>query len=123
MEAVVVMFILMLSKSLVESEPTLKWFDINLKGALLSASGILIVIIGVLQLNTPASWLNYSGTIINPVGFSVAMGMILTGFLILITFFFYQRKLIKEGKKPFMNIDILKVIHSPLVWSAYLSWL
>lgn len=108
LEAVVVMFILMLSKSLVESEPTLKWFDINLKGALLSASGILIVIIGVLQLNTPASWLNYSGTIINPVGFSVAMGMILTGFLILITFFFYQRKLIKEGKKPFMNIDILK---------------
>ncbi|MCE7700103.1 MAG: MFS transporter, partial [Methanobacterium paludis] len=90
------------------SKPPLKWSDINLKGAILSASGILIVIIGVLQLNTPASWLNYSGTIINPVGFSVAMGMILTGLLILIIFLFYQRKLIKDGKKPFMNIEILK---------------
>ena len=108
LEAIVVLFILLFSKSLVESKPPLKWSDINLKGAILSASGILIVIIGVLQLNTPSSWLNYSGTIINPIGFSVAMGMILTGFLILIIFLLYQRKLIKDGKKPFMNIEILK---------------
>ncbi len=108
LEAIVVLFILLFSKSLVESKPPLKWSDINLKGAILSASGILIVILGVLQLNTPASWLNYSGTIINPVGFSVAMGMIITGILILIIFLFYQRKLIKTGKKPFMNIEILK---------------
>lgn len=108
LEAIIVLIILLLSKSLVESDHPLRWSDINLKGAILSAAGILIIIIGVLQLNTPASWLNYSGTIINPAGFAVAMGMIIIGVLLLVTFFFYQRKLIRQGKKPFMNINILK---------------
>lgn len=108
LEAIIVLIILLFSRSLVESDHPLRWSDINLKGAILSAAGILIIIIGVLQLNTPASWLNYSGTIINPAGFAVAMAMIITGVLLLVTFFFYQRKLIRQGKKAFMNINILK---------------
>ncbi|EKQ54190.1 MAG: arabinose efflux permease family protein [Methanobacterium sp. Maddingley MBC34] len=108
LEAIVVLFILLFSKSLVESEHPLGWSDINLKGAILSAAGIFIIIIGVLQLNTPSSWLNYSGTIINPAGFAVAMAMIITGVLLLVIFFFYQRRLIRQDKKPFMNIRILK---------------
>jgi len=108
LEAIIVLLILLLSRSLVESEHPLKFSDINLKGAILSAAGILIIIIGVLQLNTPSSWLNYSGTIINPAGFAVAMGMILTGILLLVIFYFYQRRLIRQDKKPFMNINILK---------------
>ena len=108
LEAIVVVLILLLSKSLLESKPYLKWSDINIKGAVLSAAGILIIIIGVLQLNAPASWVNYSGTIINPLGFAVAISMIVIGVLLLVIFFFYQRKHIKQGKTPFMNINILK---------------
>lgn len=108
LEAIIVLVILLLSYNLIESKPALKWSDINIKGAVLSASGILILIIGVLQLNAPATWINSSGTIINPLGFIVAMAMILTGVLLLVIFFLYQRKLIKQLKTPFMNINILK---------------
>ncbi len=108
LEAIIVLGILLLSYNLTESELTLKWSDLNLKGAFLSAAGILLFIVGVLQLNNPATWINYSGTIVNPVGFAVAMSTIMMGFLLLVIFFFYQRKLIKQGKKPFMDIRILK---------------
>jgi len=108
LETIVVLAILLLSRHLTESKKALQWSDLNIKGALLSAAGILIIIIGVLQLNTPYTWLNYAGTIINPVGFAVAMAMILTGVILLVIFFFYQRKLIRQGKKSFMNVDILK---------------
>lgn len=108
LEALVVLIMLLFSYSVAESKTTLKWGDINLKGTILSATGILILIMGVLQLNTPAAWLNYSGTIINSIGFTVAMIMILTGVLLLVIFFFYQRKRIKHGKNPFMNVNILK---------------
>lgn len=109
LEAIIVLIILLLSKNILESKPTLKWSDINIKGVILSAFGILLIVIGLLQLNTPAAWVNYAGTIINPVGFTVAIAMILTGFLLLIIFFFYQRKLIKQNKKSFMDVNILKV--------------
>jgi MFS family permease len=108
LEAVIVLIMLLLSYALVESKPTLKWSDINIKGAVLSAAGILIVILGVLQLNNPAAWVNYSGTLINQAGFTLVMAVILAGILLLLIFFFYQRKLIKQGKTPFMNVDILK---------------
>lgn len=105
LEAVMVLFILLLSYNLTESELTLKWSDINLKGAFLSAAGILLLILGVLQLNDPATWVNYSGTIINPVGFAISMSTIVLGILFLVVLFYYQRTLIKHGKKPFMDIS------------------
>ena len=108
LEAVMVLFILLLSYNIAESELTLKWSDINLKGAFLSAAGILLVIVGILQLNNPATWVNYSGTIINPVGFAISMSTIIIGLLFLLIFFYYQRNLLKHGKKPFMDVRILK---------------
>jgi Arabinose efflux permease len=108
LEAVMVLFILLLSYNLTESELTLKWSDINLKGAFLSSAGILLLILGVLQLNNPATWVNYYGTIINPIGFAISMSTIILGILFLVVFFYYQRALIRHGKKPFMDIHILK---------------
>lgn len=91
-----------------ESKPTLKFSDINIKGAILSALGIIIIIVGLLQLNTPAAWFNYAGTIINPAGFTFVMALILTGVILLVIFFLYQRKRIKQGKNPFMDVGIFK---------------
>lgn len=108
LEAIIVLVILLFSYSLVESKTTLKWRDLDFKGIFLSSAGILIVIIGVLQLNTPAAWINYAGTIINPVGFTLVMSVILIGIILLVIFFFYQKKMIKQGKKPFMDVNIFK---------------
>jgi MFS family permease len=108
LEAIIVLVICIFSYSIMESKPTLKWSDINFKGLVLSAAGILILVLGVLQLNAPSTWINYSGTIVNSTVFTVAMAMILTGLLLLVIFFFYQRKLINQKKTPFMNISIFK---------------
>ena len=108
LEAVLVVAILILSYDIAESEITLKWSDLNLRGAFLVSSGILLFIVGVLQLNNPATWVNHYGTIINPIGFAFAMSMILIGVIFILIFFYYQRKLIKQGKKPFMDVRILK---------------
>lgn len=108
LEAIIVVVILVFSYSLIESKPTLKWADLNFRGVILSASGILLIIIGILQLNTPATWINYTGTIINPVGFALVMSIVGIGVLLLVIFFFYQKRLIKQEKKHFIDINIFK---------------
>jgi len=108
LEAIIVLIILLLSYNIMESKPTLKFSDINIKGAILSALGTIIIIVGLLQLNTPAAWFNYMGTIINPAGFTFVMALILTGVILLVIFFLYQRKRIKQGKTPFMDVGIFK---------------
>lgn len=108
LEAVLVVIIILLSYNIAESEIRLKWSDLNLKGAFLASSGILLFIVGILQLNNPATWVNHYGTIINPIGFAFAIAMVMVGVLFMLVFFYYQKKLIKQGKKPFMDVRILK---------------
>lgn len=108
LETLMVVAILVLSYNIDESEITLKWSDMDIKGAFLSAAGILLFIVGVLRLNNPATWVNLYGTIINPIGFAVAISMILAGILCLVIFFYHQKRLIKNGKDPFVDVRILK---------------
>ena len=116
LETIFVVAILVLSYDIAESEITLKWSDLNLRGAFLASSRILLFIVGVLQLSNPATWVNHYGAVINPLGFAFAMSMIMIGVIFLFIFFYYQRRLIKQGKKPFMDGAYLKkTAHLPLV--------
>lgn len=108
LEAIIVLIILLLSYSLIESKPTLKLGDVNLKGTVISIAGLLLLVLGVLQLNNLNVWLNYYSGVFITSEIILPISMIFAGVLLLVVFFFYQRNLIKRGKTPFMNVSIFK---------------
>jgi EmrB/QacA subfamily drug resistance transporter len=95
LELLIIIAILLLSREIPAFPPFMKWSDINVLGAINSALGIFLLVIGILLLNNPKNWY-------------IAPYIILSGLILLIVFYFYQRNRIKNNKEPLLDISLFK---------------
>jgi len=112
-ETVVMAIVLLLSSKLTDIKVTKKP-KLNVSGALLSATGMGILVLGILQSKTwgwvePMAKPEINGQEIAPFGISLVSYLILAGSFILWVFFNQQRKLEEQGKDGLLKMSLLKI--------------
>ncbi len=95
LELVVILVIFLLSRRISSFPSTIKWSDFDLVGALYSASGIFLLVEGILLLNDPQTWY------ISPV-------LIIIGLLLLFLFYLNQKKKINNDESALLDITLFK---------------
>jgi EmrB/QacA subfamily drug resistance transporter len=95
MELVFVFIILIFRNYLTESQPTLKWKDLDIVGALLSIVALVLIVLGILLLSKPEYW-GYVAT------------LLISGSILFIVFLLWQRRRINRGLEPLSDISLLK---------------
>lgn len=93
LELVIIMLIVLFSREISSFPPTMKWADLNVLGAINSASGIFLFVIGILLLNNPNNW-------------NIAPYPIIIGLILLIIFYFYQKNRITNDKQPLVDVSL-----------------
>jgi EmrB/QacA subfamily drug resistance transporter len=93
LELVIIIVIVLFSREISSFPPTMKWADLNVLGAINSASGIFLLVIGILLLNNPNNW-------------NIAPYPIIIGLILLIIFYFYQKHRINHDKEPLVDITL-----------------
>jgi MFS family permease len=95
LEFIIVLVILLFSRSILSFPKTLTWKDINIVGALNSAIGILLFVYGFIVLNNPTT------QYLSPY-------LITAGIILLIIFYLNQRNRIKNGEHPLVDVRIFQ---------------
>jgi MFS family permease len=95
LEFVIILIILLFSRSIVSFPKTLTWRDINIVGALNSAIGILLFVYGFILLNNPTT------QYLSPY-------FIIAGIILLIVFYLNQRNRIKNDEHPLIDVRIFQ---------------
>ena len=95
LELIIVIIIVLFSREISRFPPTMKWKDLDIVGAINSASGVFLFVIGILLLNDPKNW-------------NIAPYPIIIGILLLIIFYFYQKNRINQNKEPLVDITLFK---------------
>ncbi len=95
LELVVIVIILLFSREIAIFPPIMKWPDFDVLGAIYSASGIFLIVMGILILNHPQNW-------------NIALYFMIAGLTLLIIFYFNQNKRIKQNKSPLLDITLFK---------------
>ena len=95
LELVIVIFVLALSRELKYFPPSMKLSDIDKSSVLLSSFGILVLVLGILSLNSVKNW-------------EISVVMMGTGILLLILFYFWEKRIINLNKRPFTDIRLFK---------------
>ena len=95
LEFVIILIILLFSRSIVSFPKTLTWRDINVVGALNSAIGILLFVYGFILLNNPTT------QYLSPY-------FIIAGIIFLIVFYLNQRNRIKKDEHPLIDVRIFQ---------------
>ena len=95
LELVIIIIILLFSRKISVFPPVMKWQDIDILGAINSSLGIFLIVFGVLLLNNPSNW-------------SIAPYFIVTGVLLLIIFYFTQKRRLNENKLPLLDVTLFK---------------
>ncbi len=93
LELIVIIIILLSSRVISPFPPTEKWSDFNISGAIFSASGLFILVMGILLLNDPTYW-------------NLVPYFIVTGVILLLIFYYNQKSRIKDGKSPLLDITL-----------------
>ena len=93
LELVIIIVIVLFSREISSFPPTMKWTDLNVLGAINSASGIFLFVIGILLLNNPNNW-------------NMAPYPIIIGLILLIIFYFYQKNRINNDKQPLVDVSL-----------------
>ena len=93
LELVIIIVIVLFSREISSFPPTMKWADLNVLGAINSASGIFLFVIGILLLNNPNNWY-------------IAPYPIIIGLVLLIIFYFYQKSRMEHNKQPLVDISL-----------------
>ncbi len=93
LELVIIIVIVLFSREISSFPPTIKWADLNVLGAINSASGIFLFVIGILLLNNPDNW-------------DIAPYPIIIGLVLLIIFYFYQKNRMDHDKQPLVDISL-----------------
>ncbi|MGP8189216.1 MAG: MFS transporter [Methanobacterium sp.] len=96
LEFIIILIILLFSRSIPSFPATMQWRDINIVGAINSALGIFLLVYGLILLNNP----DYR--LISPF-------VILTGAILLIVFYFNQRSRIKKNMHPLVDIRVFQI--------------
>ncbi|MDR0912669.1 MAG: MFS transporter [Methanobrevibacter sp.] len=94
-EFIIVILILLFSKYISNSKSTIKFKEFDYFGAVLSVISLVIFVLGMLQINTPANW-------------SFAIALIVVGIILFICFIAWELRLIKNNKKPLTDVRLLK---------------
>jgi MFS family permease len=95
LEFIIILIILLFSRSIVSFPKTLTWRDINIVGALNSAIGILLFVYGFILLNNPTT------QYLSPY-------FIIAGIILLIIFYLNQRTRIKNNEHPLIDVRIFQ---------------
>ena len=95
LELIIVIIIVLFSREISRFPPTMKWKDLDVVGAVNSASGVFLFVIGILLLNDPKNWY-------------IAPYPIIIGIFLLIIFYFYQKNRINQNKNPLVDITLFK---------------
>jgi EmrB/QacA subfamily drug resistance transporter len=93
LELVIIIVIVLFSREISSFPPTMKWTDLNVLGAINSASGIFLFVIGILLLNNPNNW-------------NIAPYPIIIGLILLVIFYFYQKNRINNNKQPLVDVSL-----------------
>ncbi|MEN6329688.1 MAG: MFS transporter [Methanobacteriaceae archaeon] len=94
-ELLFVVAILIFRNYLSESEPSLKWKDLDIVGTMLSIVSLILIILGILLLGSPQNW--------GYVPLLIVSGSILFGIFLL-----WQRRRTNKGLEPLTDISLLK---------------
>jgi EmrB/QacA subfamily drug resistance transporter len=95
LELVIIIAILLYSGRIKSFKPIMNRSDIDIMGALLSSGGIILLVLGILLLNSFTTW-GYSPYL---------MG---AGILVLITFYFFEKRRMRQDKIPLFDVHLLK---------------
>jgi len=96
LEFIIILIILIFSRSIPSFPATMHWRDINLVGGINSALGIFLLVYGLILLNNPFT------RFISPF-------VILIGVILLIVFYFNQRSRIKKDMHPLVDIRLFQI--------------
>ncbi len=105
-EVVIVIALLIFAGALIEKRregesPRLDWI-----GAVLSASGLSLIVLGVLQ-SSSWGWIEPRNSPIEPFGFSLVPFLIAAGFVLLYAFASRQHALEESGRDPLVRLSML----------------
>jgi len=95
LELIIVLFVLALSGKLKYFPPSMKLSELDRMSIILSSMGILILVLGILSLNSIGNW-------------EIAPIMVGAGLLLLIIFYFREKKIINRNEKPLTDIRLFK---------------
>ena len=95
LELLIVIVIVLFSREISSFPPTMKWAELDVVGAINSALGIFLFVIGILLLNDPKNWY-------------IAPYPIIIGISLLIIFYFYQKNRMNHNKEPLVDITLFK---------------
>ncbi len=95
LELFIILIILLFSRKISVFPPILKWKDIDILGALLSSSGIFVLVVGILLLNNPQNWI-------------IAFISIIMGIILLMVFYWSQKHRINRNMSPLLDISLFK---------------
>ena len=112
-ETVIVIIILLLWKHVPSSEKSAQT-KLNIPSVILSASGMVLLIFGILQSKVwgwvkPMTVPEIFGYQIAPFGISIVTYLIFAGILLLAYFLSYQKTLQDKGKDPLLDVTVLKI--------------
>ncbi|MCL2115351.1 MAG: MFS transporter [Methanobrevibacter sp.] len=94
-EFLIVLVILFFSYYIKSSKPSIKWKEFDYVGAFLSVISLVIIVLGLLLINTPNQW-------------HIVPFVLATGLILLAVFFLWERRRIKMGQIPLSDIRLLK---------------
>ncbi|MGL4669795.1 MAG: MFS transporter [Methanobacteriaceae archaeon] len=95
-ELIVIFVILIFHKKIKYFEPIMFKKDLDKLGAVISALGLILVILGVLLLS------NKDFSFVVPY-------LLVSGIITLVIFYIYEKKLIKNNKMPIFDVNLLKI--------------
>ncbi len=95
-EVLMVMIMLITAPKILEFPSTLSWRDLDIWGSVLSAIGIFLVVLGILQLNNIYNWF-------------LAPYLLITGAVFIVAFYLWQKDRIRKNKSPLFDINLLKI--------------
>lgn len=95
MEVIIIIFMLIYSRKLKKMDPILTWKDLDIWGSILSILGIFLLVLGILELNNLKRW-------------DIAIFTIILATIILITFYWWQKRRISRELSPLLDINLFK---------------
>jgi len=111
---VIIMFFVLLMATRIADSSTPQAIKIDAPSVLLSASGLILVVFGMLQSKTwgwvlPKNSPEINGIPIEPLGLSLVPYLILTGAFLLWVFFRRQRMLVEQHRAPLLNVEVFSI--------------
>lgn len=95
LELIIIIIILLFSRVIAVFPPHMNWSDINILGAINSAAGIFLLVLGILLLNNPKNW-------------NIATFLIIGGIILLILYYLSENNRIKKNKTPLLDITLFR---------------